>query len=253
VNIFFEFLLRLAGGMSVAMAITSSRHVSSGFFRNHLYVVLGVLTLACLAATSLEPVLLWSVVALACLAYVGAVAWLYEVKRLGKLVLWLLAAGSLAAAYQGSVSALSRVNDGPLAVVLDFVDVATASWLLGMVMMSMLLGHWYLNAPEMEIWPLARLLKLTYGGLVARALLCGGVLLGEQGTVAAMSATVTWLLVLRWLCGFVGLAGVLWMAWQTLKIPNTQSATGLLYVGVFAVLAGEIVSLLLSAQYAFVL
>ena len=51
---------------------------------------------------------------------------------------------------------------------------------------------------------------------------------------------------LRWLSGIFGLIGIVWMTWDTLKIPNTQAATGMLYVGVIAVFLGELTSLLLS-------
>jgi hypothetical protein len=53
-------------------------------------------------------------------------------------------------------------------------------------------------------------------------------------------------LALRWLAGLVAMACVIWMTWQTLKIPNTQSATGILYVGVIVSFLGELVALLLS-------
>jgi hypothetical protein len=52
--------------------------------------------------------------------------------------------------------------------------------------------------------------------------------------------------VLRWLAGLVGVAIVIWMTWQTLKIHNTQSETGLLYVAVILTFLGELVSQLLS-------
>ena len=57
--------------------------------------------------------------------------------------------------------------------------------------------------------------------------------------------------VLRWSFGFVGVAVLTWMAWQTLKIPNTQSATGILYIAVMGVFVGELAGGLLSAQSAF--
>ena len=41
------------------------------------------------------------------------------------------------------------------------------------------------------------------------------------------------------------------MTWQTLKIPNTQSATGILYVAVIGVFIGELTSQLLSAHASF--
>jgi hypothetical protein len=38
-----------------------------------------------------------------------------------------------------------------------------------------------------------------------------------------------------------------WMAWETLRIPNTQSATGVLYAGVILAFIGELTAQLLSA------
>ena len=66
-------------------------------------------------------------------------------------------------------------------------------------------------------------------------------------------AAVSWILfiVLRWSFGLLGVLGLVWMAWQTLKIPNTQSATGILYVAVIGVFVGELTGLLLSAESAF--
>ena len=41
-----QFLYRLSFGLAAGMAVTSPRLVTSGFFRNHLYVVLGLNVLA---------------------------------------------------------------------------------------------------------------------------------------------------------------------------------------------------------------
>jgi hypothetical protein len=49
---------------------------------------------------------------------------------------------------------------------------------------------------------------------------------------------------IRWSAGLVGVLLVGIMAWQTLRIPNTQSATGILYVGVILAFLGE-----LTAQF----
>jgi hypothetical protein len=53
---------------------------------------------------------------------------------------------------------------------------------------------------------------------------------------------------LRWLAGLAGVLLMAWLTWQTLKIPNTQSATGILYAGVILAFIGELTSQLLSAQ-----
>ena len=58
-------------------------------------------------------------------------------------------------------------------------------------------------------------------------------------------------LVLRWTFGLFGVGALAWMAWQTLKIPNTQSATGILYVAVIGTFVGETMALLLSAESLF--
>ena len=51
---------------------------------------------------------------------------------------------------------------------------------------------------------------------------------------------------LRWLSGLVGVLLLAWLAWRTLLIPNTQSATGILYAAVILVFMGELSSQFLS-------
>ena len=64
-------------------------------------------------------------------------------------------------------------------------------------------------------------------------------------------STSWWLFVaLRWSFGLAGVLVLLWMTWQTRKITNTQSATGILYVAVIGVFVGELAAELLSAQSA---
>ena len=75
---------------------------------------------------------------------------------------------------------------------------------------------------------------------------------GASSTYANRVTTQWWLfLLLRWSFGLVGVAVLAWMAWQTLKIPNTQSATGILYVAVIGTFVGETMALLLSAESLF--
>jgi len=103
----------------------------------------------------------------------------------------------------------------------------------------------------MELEPLRRLLRFVVLAVVAQALICSIGLVGRMRAVDETS--VRWLLfvVLRWSFGLVGVLALVWMAWQTLKIPNTQSATGILYVAVIGVFVGELTGLLLSAETAF--
>ena len=106
------------------------------------------------------------------------------------------------------------------------IDVVTGSLLLGSTFAAMLLGHWYLNSPTMKLDPLRWLLILMAMSIVARACVSGlgfGVHFGQSG----IENGFTWAAItMRWLAGILGLGGMTWMTWQTLKIPNTQSATG---------------------------
>ena len=60
-----------------------------------------------------------------------------------------------------------------------------------------------------------------------------------------LSIPTPWLY-LRWLSGIAGTLLLAAMTWQTLRIPNTQSATGLLYVMVVLVFIGESISVFLT-------
>ncbi len=111
----------------------------------------------------------------------------------------------------------------------------------------MFLGHWYLNTPTMNLLPLKRLVLLIAATTLLRAVVCGvGVAVLVTHGPSAEHVSIAWLS-LRWLAGIVGVLLAAAMTWQTLKIPNTQSATGLLYVAVILVFLGELTSQLLSS------
>ena len=78
-----EFLLRLSFGMAAGMAIVPPRLVTSGYYRNHLYVTLGLSALAALLSRVAAPAAFWWAVATAVLSYVGSGCWLYEKRRGG--------------------------------------------------------------------------------------------------------------------------------------------------------------------------
>lgn len=237
--ILLQFLLRLAFGLAVGMLLTSRRVVSSGFFRNHLYVTLGLTTLAALVAVS-SGFIWWPALAAALLSYVGAVGWLYERPRVGVLMLWLVAGFALWGAW----------TDSP-GTALHWVATATSGLVLGITTAAMLLGHWYLNSPGMKLAPLNRLLLAAAVAVVVHALVIGRGLACEVSSTGGLDSFTMWFVVLRWIFGIFGTLGLLWMAWQTLRIPNTQSATGILYVAVIGVFAGELAGLLLSARSTF--
>ncbi len=251
-----QFLFRLGFGVALSMGITTSRIVSSGFFRVHLWMLMGFHTLASLVLLTSgrsQPSLSQSwpgaiglAVGCAALSYIGAVLWLYEKRLPGKGVLWILSAGSAVAGILSSMGA--RLPAGPwLSRVADFLS---SGLVLGSTLAAMLLGHWYLNSPGMRLDPLRRLVVLMGTALLMRAVLCS--VTGTMEYLAHGFTVQTWIfLTLRWLAGVVGPLVLVVMTWLTLQVPNTQSATGILYAAVILTFIGELCSQLLSANTTF--
>ena len=129
------------------------------------------------------------------------------------------------------------------------LDLASSGVLMGVTLSAMFLGHWYLNTPTMELLPLKRLVLFMTCAIVARTLV-SGTGLALQATSAQPLVAAFWIFVtFRWLSGLLGTFTLALMTWYTLKVPNTQSATGILYAGVILAFLGELTSLLLSVDY----
>jgi hypothetical protein len=246
-----RFLFRLSFGLALCLTITSSREVTAGFFRVHLWVLLGLNTFSALAiGSSTETIqhgqlLLALAIAGGVLSYVGSVIWLYESRSVGAAVLaavtlLMLIGATLTVDWSESLVLPNRL--------LRLLDTVSSGMLLGGALTAMLLGHWYLNTPTMKLRPLRQLLVFMFMVLVARTLVCAW---------ADVESCLTWesvphgstlaLLGVRWLPGIGGAFVTAAMAWRTLQIPNTQSATGILYVSVIFVFLGELASQLLSS------
>lgn len=251
-----EFMLRMGFGLACAMGITSSRQVTSGFFRVHLWVLMGFNTLAALvlasnsAPDSAHRGYLAAVVAAAILSYFGSVAWLYGQGLWGKLLIWSVAAlngwAAFGMAAGPSDAAVPAWSD---AAVPAWLDAAGGGLLLGFSLAAMLLGHWYLNTPTMQLAPLKRLLMALFAAVAVRGLTeCFSIL--EVKQLMEHPSTTYWSVVgLRWISGILGVLLLAIMTWQTLKIPNTQSATGILYVLVICVFLGELSSFWLGSYH----
>ncbi len=283
-QLLIQFLLRLSFGLAAGMAITSSKQVTSGYFRNHLYVTLGLSTLAALVSYSVAPEVFWYAAGAAGASYLGSVGWLYEKSNIGKACLLLVILSSLTGLFIQQEAAIDHKETetgswsnyfpgieqdqvitaeqskkmeqqarfmGYSAGFLGLTSMTSSGLLLGMTMAAMLLGHWYLNTPTMELAPLRRLIIAMELAVAFQMMISALGLWGEL-EYANEIPTQWWLfLLLRWSFGLVGVAALAWMAWETLKIPNTQSATGILYVAVIGTFVGETMSLLLSAESLF--
>ena len=251
--VLIRFICQVTFGLAAAMLITPSRLVTSGYYRVHLWVLLGLNTFATLLTLAMRAPddgktswLLAAVITAAVLSYVGAVCWLYESAKWGRRLLLLVSATGLMGALALPAIAFPLTTSTPLW--LRAVNDATAGLLLGSTLAAMFLGHWYLNTPTMELGPLKRLLMLMAVATALRAVLCGSGAIFEIGGPAVLADSFWAILSLRWLSGLVGTAVLATMSWYTLKIPNTQSATGILYVAVIGVFLGELTSQFLSSR-----
>lgn len=249
--ILVQFVFRLIFGVAVAMGVTPPRLVTAGFYRVHLWVLMGLGTVAALAVFGdRRPPEFWQLVfglavATAAVSYVGSVIWLYERRQAGSAVIVAVALLSLCAA---ALATRWKPETTALGVSLAILDLISGGLLLGATLAAMFLGHWYLNTPTMELVPLKRLVMLMAAAILARMLLCA-VGLGLHVGHSEWERFSWWLFViLRWCSGLLGTLVMAKMAWQTLKIPNTQSATGILYAGVILAFIGELTAQLLSVE-----
>jgi hypothetical protein len=239
-----DFCLRLAAGLAFLLLITPWRLVPLAFFRVHCFIMLGLLVLAALdlGRGSSDRLVLGVTIGAAVFAYLGSAFWGLGLPRIAIPATALVASSIAALIVVGSRDASCVVWS------LNALGGLTSAFLMGSALTAMLLGHYYLTSPSMSIEPLKRFVRCMGLSLAPRAALAASGLwvwthTGE-GTAAA-SASISFLLV-RWIVGIGGplLAAVL--AWKTVAIRSTQSATGILYIGFVLVLFGELTALVLS-------
>ena len=234
------------------MLAVSGPLVTCGYFQKHLWVILGLCSLAtaALLGEGLTTAGYLSAAAAAA-AYVGSVVWLYDRRPTGRVLLVLVSATALLGAWSSTPATPSPWSAdlwGRLAQAAVWLDPLAGGLVLGSTMAAMLLGHWYLNTPTMALAPLQRLVQWMGVSILLRAISCLLGLLLFWHFSGTPSSTLLCFVALRWLAGIFGAAVVVVMTWYTLKIPNTQSATGILYVGVIVTFLGELTAQLLSQQ-----
>ena len=180
-----QFVLRLAFGLALAMALTSPRKVTSGFFRNHAYVLLGLNVLATLVGNAQAVANLscrWLPLAAAILSYVRGDRVALRTDFAGRRPTsagcgrFIGRRGDHASGFDRQRFSRSRRRTA----IFRARRPNRASWcwnvdrssgmLLGTTIAAMFLGHWYLNTPTMELSPLRWLLLLMAASIALRAM-----------------------------------------------------------------------------------
>jgi protein NrfD len=157
------------------------------------------------------------------------------------------------------LQALEVSGDAPgLMPLLTVASFLSSVALLGGACGAMVLGHWYLVVPSLDVAHLQSIVRWHIGSMVVRVVIVA---------TAVMIAIVTWqpgfpnferyifsvdgiFFWQRVLFGLAGPAVLSYLTWETAKIQSTQSATGILYVDFFTVIVGEVLAkyLLLSTK-----
>jgi protein NrfD len=147
------------------------------------------------------------------------------------------------------LQSLAIVGDRGLpAQVLTVASFLSSAALLGGACTAMILGHWYLIIPSMQVEHLQSIVKLHIASLIVRVVVVAAAVFlaiatWEPGMGPSFRRYITtaagiffWQ---RVLFGLAGPALLSYLTWETAKIRSTQSATGILYVDFFTVVVGE--------------
>ena len=249
--VLFLFLTHLAIGIVFTLALVS-REAGVKFFRFNAGLAAILIVVAFAFRPSGESTL--ARLALAAVAVVEAAVFVY----------WATVGRALARIRPALVAA--ACGAGVVALVLQAVDVS-AGWpmvvrwlavasflssaaLLGGTCTAMILGHWYLVIPSMQVTHLQSIVKVHIASMVVRVVVVAAAIIVAIATwqpgagpnferyIFSVGGIFFWQRVL------FGLAPVLlaYLTWETAKIRSTQSATGILYVDFFTVVVAEVLA-----------
>lgn len=185
--------------------------------------------------------LLWCTGAFLVLTVLYNRAWHFDWKRARAPLLW----GAIA---MGVAAVAMADATGPRALLVA-TDI-TSALLMGAAAGAMILGHYYLVVLDLPIAALRRLTVLLVVALGLRTIVVALALAGplhaglaEARAVAlglwSLDGVFVWM---RLLFGIAGPLSLVWFIWKTVEIRSTQSATGILYVQLFLVMAGELLA-----------
>ena len=245
-----QFALRLIVGMSLMWALMPRKDVTSGFFRIQMLITLALGVLAGLTLgqfnggeiTDPPTYVQMLCYGVAGVSFLGSVLWTLERRFGGSVLCFAILVMSTIALIGNAMSA----DDGWWfleAAIVPAGELASAA-MVGGFLTTMLLGHWYLTAPTMTIRPLFRLTLYLSVCTAARCAVSVAAYLANGKPIAGLTEWM-WLS-LRWGAGIVGPAVLVVMVVRILDHRNTQSATGVLFVGVILTFIGELSGSLLA-------
>jgi len=165
----------------------------------------------------------------------------------------ILAAAAITGLAAIALQALEISSGSSSAVVaLTVLSFLTSALMLGGACTAMILGHWYLVIPSMEVSYLQAIVKGHIASMLGRMVVVGAAVWFAIATWQADSGLPSFRHYImsvdgiffwqRVLFGLAGPAVLSYLTWETAKIRSTQSATGILYVDFFTVVVGEVLA-----------
>jgi protein NrfD len=194
----------------------------------------------------------YGLIALDCAAAAVVIYWATVGRMLASIrpaiVAVAVAGGAIAIVCEALAVSAGRSGASEALTIASFVSSAA---LLGGTCTAMILGHWYLVIPSMQVSHLQSIVKWHMASMVVRIVVVVAAIVVALATwqpglgpsfhryIMSIDGIFFWQ---RVLFGLVGPAILSYLTWETAKIRSTQSATGILYVDLFTVVVGEILA-----------
>jgi protein NrfD len=251
--ILFLFLTHLAIGIVFTLAVVS-REAGVKFFRFNAGIAALLIAVAFAFRPSAQAGALarFATVSLAIVEAAMVFYWATIGRAFASIRPAVLGAACAAGLVTLGLHALDLSSGRPmLTVALTAASVLSSAAFLGGAYTAMVLGHWYLVIPSLDVSHLQSIVKVHIVSMVVRvAVVAAAVFLAiatwEPGAgpsfrryIFSVGGIFFWQ---RVLFGLVGPAILSYLTWETAKIRSTQSATGILYVDFFTVVVGEVLA-----------
>jgi protein NrfD len=252
-SVLFLFLAHLGVGIIFTLVFVS-REAGVKFFRFNAGLAAILLAVA-FALRPAESPTTYSQIALSALAIAELATVLYwatvgrALASIRPAIVGVAVAGALTAIVaQALAASAGRALVGQVMTIASFLSSAA---LLGGACTAMILGHWYLVIPSLQVSHLQSIVKVHMASMVVRVVVVGAAVflaittwqpgLGPnfERYVTSVDGIFFWQ---RVLFGLFGPALLSYLTWETAKIRSTQSATGILYVDFFTVVVGEVLA-----------
>jgi protein NrfD len=251
--VLFLFLSHLAIGIVFTLVFVS-RDAGVKFFRFNA----GLAALLVVAAFTFRPpeasATEWGRVAFGALIVLEAALVIYWA-TIGRTLASIRPAIAVTGVVAGIVAlvtqAIASTTGGPPVQAMTIISFFSSALLLGGACTAMILGHWYLVIPSLQVSHLQSIVKLHMASMALRVLVVAAAIFvaiasWEPGLgpsfrhyIFSVAGSFFWQ---RVLFGLVGPAVLSYLTWETAKIRSTQSATGILYVDFFTVVVGEVLA-----------